>query len=154
PGERVAVDGVVIAGITACDQAAITGESLPIEKQPGDNVFAGTINTTGAIRVRVTKLAQESTLAKFIAFGETARAQKSQNQRSTDAFEGKYAIGVITFSALVAVVPWLFFGVEFGTSFYRAMTLLVVASPCALVISTPASTLSGLANAARHGILF
>jgi Cd2+/Zn2+-exporting ATPase len=154
PGERVAVDGVVVAGLSACDQAAITGESLPVEKRPGDSVFAGTINTTGAIRVRVTKLAQESTLAKIIGFVESAREQKSQTQRFTDAFEGKYAIGVIAFSALVAVVPWLFFGVEFGDSFYRAMTLLVVASPCALVISTPASTLSALANAARHGILF
>ncbi|HKG25980.1 MAG TPA: heavy metal translocating P-type ATPase [Thermomicrobiales bacterium] len=154
PGERVAVDGVVIGGETACDQSAITGESLPVEKRIGDNVFAGTINTTGAIQVRVTKLAQESTLAKIIAFVEEAREQKSRTQRFTDAFEGKYAIGVITVSALVAVVPWLFFDVRFEDSFYRAMTLLVVASPCALVISTPASTLSGLANAARHGILF
>jgi Cd2+/Zn2+-exporting ATPase len=154
PGERVAVDGVVVAGLSACDQSAITGESLPVEKHPGDSVFAGTINTTGAIRVRVTKLAQESTLAKIIGFVEEAREQKSRTQRFTDAFEGRYTIGVIVASALVAVVPWLFFDVEFGTSFYRAMTLLVVASPCALVISTPASTLSGLANAARHGILF
>lgn len=154
PGERVAVDGVVIAGETACDQAAITGESLPVEKRLGDNVFAGTINTTGAIQVRVAKLAQESTLAKIIGFVEEAREQKSRTQRFTDAFEGKYAVGVIAFSALVAVVPWLFFGTALGDAFYRAMTLLVVASPCALVISTPASTLSGLANAARHGILF
>jgi Cd2+/Zn2+-exporting ATPase len=154
PGERVAVDGVVIAGLSACDQGAITGESVPVEKHPGDNVFAGTINTTGALRVRVMKLAQESTLAKIIGFVEEAREQKSRTQRFTDAFEGKYAVGVIAFSVLVAVVPWAFFGVDFGSSFYRAMTLLVVASPCALVISTPASTLSGLANAARHGILF
>jgi Zn2+/Cd2+-exporting ATPase len=154
PGERIAIDGVVVAGLTACDQAAITGESLPVEKRPGDGVFAGTINTTGAIRVRVTKTAGESTLARIIAIVEEAREQKSRTQHFTDAFEGKYAVGVIVASALVAVVPWVFFGVEFGTSFYRAMTLLVVASPCALVISTPASTLSGLANAARHGILF
>ncbi len=154
PGERVAVDGVVIAGESACDQAAITGESLPVEKRIGDNVFAGTINTTGAIQVRVAKLAQESTLAKIIGFVEEAREQKSRTQRFTDAFEGRYAVGVIAFSALVAVVPWLFFGTAFEDAFYRAMTLLVVASPCALVISTPASTLSGLANAARHGILF
>jgi Cd2+/Zn2+-exporting ATPase len=154
PGERVAVDGVVVAGESACDQSAVTGESLPVAKRAGDEVFAGTINAAGAIRVRVTKLARESTLAKIIGFVEAAREQKSRTQRFTDAFEGRYAVGVMTVSALVAVVPWLFLGAAFGDALYRAMTLLVVASPCALVISTPAATLSGLANAARHGILF
>ncbi|GIW03793.1 MAG: hypothetical protein KatS3mg059_0413 [Thermomicrobiales bacterium] len=154
PGERIAVDGVVIAGASAVDQSAITGESLPVEKYPGDTVFAGTMNGTGAIQVRVTKLAQESTLARIVAFVQEAQEQKSRTQRFTDAFEGKYTIGVITASALVAIVPWALFGTDFGDAFYRAMTLLVVASPCALVISTPASTLAGLANAARNGILF
>jgi Cd2+/Zn2+-exporting ATPase len=154
PGERIAVDGVVIAGASAVDQSAITGESLPVEKYPGDMVFAGTMNGTGAIQVRVTKLAQESTLARIVAFVQEAQEQKSRTQRFTDAFEGKYTIGVITASALVAIVPWALFGADFGDAFYRAMTLLVVASPCALVISTPASTLAGLANAARNGILF
>ncbi|MER3438285.1 MAG: heavy metal translocating P-type ATPase, partial [Chloroflexota bacterium] len=154
PGERIAVDGVVIAGASAVDQSAITGESLPVEKYPGDMVFAGTMNGTGAIQVRVTKLAQESTLARIVAFVQEAQEQKSRTQRFTDAFEGKYTIGVITASALVAIVPWALFGAAFGDAFYRAMTLLVVASPCALVISTPASTLAGLANAARNGILF
>jgi len=154
PGERIAVDGTVISGESAVDQAAITGESLPVEKRPGDAVFAGTMNGTGAIQVRVTKLAQESTLARIVAFVQEAQEQKSRTQRFTDAFEGRYTIGVLVASTLVAIVPWVFFDTDFSDAFYRAMTLLVVASPCALVISTPASTLAGLANAARNGILF
>ncbi len=154
PGERVAVDGVVLSGETAIDQAAITGESVPVGKKPGDGVFAGTINGSGAIRVRVDRLPAESTLAQIVRFVEEAQDQKSRTQRFTDAFEGRYAVGVILAAAALAVVPPALFGADWGGSFYRAMTLLVVASPCALVISTPASTLSGLANAARHGILF
>lgn len=154
PGERVAVDGLVVEGTSEIDQAAITGESVPVRKKPGDTVYAATINQQGALTVEVTRLAQESVLAKIIAFVEQAREEKSQTQRFTDAFEGKYAIGVIAASTLVFLVPWLGFGRDLGDSFYRAMTLLVVASPCALVISTPASTLSALANAARNGILF
>ena len=154
PGERVAVDGTVVAGESAIDQSAITGESIPVGKAPGDRVFAGTINSWGAVTVRVGKLHRESTLARIVAIVETAQEQKSRTQRFTDAFEGRYAIGVMIAAGLLAVVPPLIFGQPFGPAFYRAMTLLVVASPCALVISTPASTLSGLANAARHGILF
>jgi Cd2+/Zn2+-exporting ATPase len=154
PGERVPVDGTVIEGISEIDQAAITGESVPVEKLPGDQVFAATINQRGALMVEVTRLAQESVLAKIIAFVEDARDQKSATQRFTDKFEGRYTIGVIVASALVFFVPWLLLDHEVGDAFYRAMTLLVVASPCALVISTPASTLSALANAARNGILF
>jgi Zn2+/Cd2+-exporting ATPase len=154
PGERVPVDGVVLSGTSAVDQAAITGESVPVGKAAGDGVFAGTINGHGALRVRVTRLAEESTLAKIIKIVEEARAQKSAAQRFTDAFEGRYAGGIILLATLVAVVPWLLFDQPFAAMFYRAMVLLVVASPCALVISTPASTLSALANAARQGILF
>src|SRR5215213_7466839 len=154
PGERVAVDGHVLAGETAIDQSAITGESLPVAKRVGDTCFAGTINSHGAIQVRVDRLHQESTLAKIVQFVEQAQAEKSATQRFTDRFEGAYAVGVIAFSTLVAVIPPLVFGHPWEPSIYRAITLLVVASPCALVISTPASTLSGLANAARNGILF
>jgi Cd2+/Zn2+-exporting ATPase len=154
PGERVAVDGCVLAGETAIDQSAITGESLPVAKRVGDTCFAGTINSHGAIQVRVDRLHQESTLAKIVQFVEQAQAEKSATQRFTDRFEGWYAVGVIAFSTLVGVIPPLVFGQEWEPSIYRAITLLVVASPCALVISTPASTLSGLANAARNGILF
>ena len=154
PGERVAVDGCVIAGETAIDQSAITGESIPVNKGVGDNCFAGTINSYGAIHLRVDRLHQESTLAKIVQFVEQAQAEKSQTQRFTDRFEGWYAVGVIAFSTLVGIVPPLLFAQPWEASIYRAITLLVVASPCALVISTPASTLSGLANAARNGILF
>ncbi len=154
PGERIAVDGVVTSGASTCDQAAITGESLPVGKRPGDPVFAGTINGTGALEVRVTRLATESTLAKIVAFVEEAQAAKSKTQRFTDAFEGKYAVAVIGAAAVAAVAPPLVAGVAWGDAFYRAMTLLVVASPCALVISTPAATLSALASAARGGVLF
>jgi Zn2+/Cd2+-exporting ATPase len=154
PGERVAVDGRVLAGETEIDQSAITGESLPVAKRVGDTCFAGTINTHGAIQVRVDRLHQESTLAKIVQFVEQAQAEKSETQRFTDRFEGWYAVGVIAFSTLVGVIPPLVFGQGWEPSVYRGITLLVVASPCALVISTPASTLSGLANAARNGILF
>ncbi len=154
PGERVAVDGAVLAGDTAIDQSAITGESVPVNKGVGDAVFAGTINGYGAIRVRVDRLSRESTLAKIVQFVEQAQAEKSETQRFTDRFEGWYAVGVILFSIVVGVVPPLLLGEAWEPSIYRAITLLVVASPCALVISTPASTLSALANAARNGILF
>ncbi|MGI8475343.1 MAG: HAD-IC family P-type ATPase, partial [Thermomicrobiales bacterium] len=154
PGERVPVDGVVVTGESEVDQAAITGESVPVGKRAGNPVFAATMNVGGALEVRVTKLATESMLAKIIGFVEEAREQKSATQNFTDRFEGRYAVGVIVASALVALVPWLVFGWNAGDAFYRAMALLVVASPCALVISTPASTLSALANAARNGILF
>src|SRR5215213_9988696 len=154
PGERVAVDGCVLAGETAIDQSAITGESIPVAKRVGDTCFAGTINSHGAIQVRVDRLHQESTLARIVQFVEQAQAEKSATQRFTDRFEGWYAVGVIAFSTLVGVIPPLVLGQGWEPSIYRAITLLVVASPCALVISTPASTLSGLANAARNGILF
>src|SRR5215213_5163192 len=154
PGERVAVDGCVLAGETAIDQSAITGESIPVDKRVGDTCFAGTINSYGAIQVRVDRLHQESTLARIVQFVEQAQAEKSATQRFTDRFEGWYAVGVIAFSTLVGVIPPLVLGQGWEPSIYRAITLLVVASPCALVISTPASTLSGLANAARNGILF
>lgn len=155
PSERIPADARVISGESSVDQSPITGESIPVGKLPGDNVFAGTINGHGLLRLSVERVAHESTLAKIIRVVEEARGQKSATQRFTDRFEGAYAIGVIGISALTFLLPMLLFGTgEFHTWFYRAMTLLVVASPCALVISTPASILSALANGARQGILF
>jgi Cd2+/Zn2+-exporting ATPase len=154
PGDRIPVDGVVASGSSAVNQAPITGESIPVDKTVGDDVFAGTINGTGALYIRMTRPAQESTLAKIITIVEQAQAEKSAAQRFTDRFEGWYAGGIIAFAALVWLVPVIFLGQDISASFYRAMVLLVVASPCALVISTPAATLSALANAARSGILF
>jgi len=152
PGEKIPADAQIVSGTSAVDQAAITGESIPVEKVIGDDVFAGTINGHGALEARVTKLSTETTLARIVKLVEEAREQKSKLERFADAFEGKYAISVILFSVGVWIVPMLF-GVSFGSAFYRAMTLLVVMSPCALVISTPAATLSALANAARRGVL-
>ncbi len=154
PGERVAADGTVVAGHSAIDEATITGESLPVDKVIGATVYAGTINTTGVLRVRVTAAAGDSTLARIVRVVERAQADKSRTQRFADAFEGRYAVGVIAVSAAFAVVPPTVVGVDWGDAFYRAMTLLVVASPCALVISTPAAILSALANGARRGMLF
>jgi Zn2+/Cd2+-exporting ATPase len=153
PGERIAADGDVMSGSSAIDQSPITGESMPVGKEPGEPVFAGTINGLGALEVRVSRLAHESTLAKIIKVVQEAQSQKSATQRFTDRFEGRYAFGVIAGSALYLALLTFLGGFEFSDAFYRSMILLVVASPCALVISTPASTLSGLANGARQGVL-
>ena len=154
PGERIPIDGIVLTGESSVDQAAITGESVPVHKRPGDQIFAGTMNTTGAMEAGVTRVADESTLARIVKIVDDARDQKSATQRFTDRFEGRYTIAVIVGSILAFLGFWQIGDMTQGDAFYRAITLLVVASPCALVISTPASTLSGLANAARNGILF
>ena len=154
PGERIAVDGQVVNGESAVDQAAITGESVPVDLRPGDPVYAGTMNTTGALEVVVTRLQSESTLARIVRIVDDAREQKSRTQRFTDRFEGRYTILVIVGSIVAYFAFWQLGDMSREDAFYRAITLLVVASPCALVISTPASTLSGLANAARNGVLF
>ncbi len=152
PGERIPVDARVVEGQSAVDQAAITGESIPVERSVGDELFAGTINGNGALRAEVTKLATDSTIARIVKLVSDAREDQSDLQEFAEGFEGKYAVFVIIFSALVTVVP-MFLGADRSDAFYRGMTLLVVMSPCALVISTPAATLSALANAARKGIL-
>jgi Zn2+/Cd2+-exporting ATPase len=154
PGERLAADGVVDSGRSEVDQAAITGESAPVVKQPGDEVFAGTINGGGALVVRVTREAGETMLARIVRLVEEAREQRAPAQHFIDRFAHPYTLGVVLATTLVAAVPVLFFDVAWGDAFYRAMTLLVVASPCALVISTPSAILSAIANGARHGVLF
>jgi len=154
PGERLPVDGVVRVGQSAVDQSTITGESVPVDVGPEKQVFASTVNLTGALEVEVTRLASESTLARIIKLVEEAHEQKAPTQRFLDEFEQKYALGVIAATLLALVIPVLVLGQPFEQSFYRAMTLLVVASPCALVISVPAAILSAIANAARRGILF
>ncbi len=154
PGERIPADGTVAEGESAVDQSPITGESMPVEKRRGNPVFAGTINGSGALTVRVTKLAEESTLSKIIQLVAEAQSEQAPTQRFIDNFGDRYALAVIAGAILTATIPPLALGWSFDTAFYRAMTLLVVASPCALVISTPASILSAIANAARSGILF
>jgi Cd2+/Zn2+-exporting ATPase len=154
PGESIAVDGVVVEGLSSVNQASITGESLPVDKKMGDPVFAGTLNEHGGLEIRTTKPATESTLAKLIELVEKAQGQKAASQRFLERAEKFYAVGVIFFTATLIVVPVYLLGHPFASSFYRAMTVMVVASPCALVISTPASILSAIAAAARRGVLF
>jgi Cd2+/Zn2+-exporting ATPase len=153
PGERLPADGVVVEGASAVDQSPLTGEPVPVAKRPGDHVFAGTVNGEGGLEVRVTRLAADSTLARIIRLVEEAQGQKARLQRWIDTFEQRYALAVIVTALLLGTVP-LLLGQPLGPTVYRAMILLVVASPCALVISTPASILSAIANAARRGILF
>jgi Cd2+/Zn2+-exporting ATPase len=154
PGERIALDGVVVDGRSSIDQSSITGESMPVGKEVGDSVFAGTINKNGSLEIRVTKLAKDSTLAKLIQMVEEAHSEKAETQRFIDTAEQYYAIGVIVLTALVAIVPMVFWQEAFSDAFYRAMTVMVAASPCAIVISTPATVLSAIGNGARRGILF
>jgi Cd2+/Zn2+-exporting ATPase len=154
PGERIAADGVVRSGRSDVDQAAITGESVPVTKSVGDEVFAGTIAQGGSLVVDVTRRADETMLARIVRLVEEAQEERAPAQHFIDRFAHPYTIGVVLATALVAVIPPWLFGVAWNDAFYRAMTLLVVASPCALVISTPSAILSGIANGARHGILF
>jgi Cd2+/Zn2+-exporting ATPase len=155
PGAQVPADGLVIKGESAVNEASITGESMPVEKRPGARAFAGTLNGQGALDVRVTTAVQDSTLARIVAVVREAREQKAQSQDFTDRVIGQYyAYAVVGITLLALVVPLLFLGWDLPTTLYRAMTLMVVASPCALVISIPAALLSALASAARGGVLF
>jgi Cd2+/Zn2+-exporting ATPase len=155
PGAHVPADGQVVKGESAVNEASITGESMPVEKRLGARVFAGTLNGQGALDVRVTTAVQDSTLARIVAVVREAREQKAQSQDFTDRVIGQYyAYTVVGITLLALAVPLLFLGWDLPTTLYRAMTLMVVASPCALVISIPAALLSALASAARGGVLF
>ncbi|UFH49636.1 heavy metal translocating P-type ATPase [Pseudomonas sp. KNUC1026] len=153
PGERLALDGEVTSGHSSIDQAPITGESLPVEKNPGDRVFAGTINQAGSLEFRVTALAKDSTLSRIIHAVEQAQGARAPTQRFVDNFSRFYTPAVFGLALLIAVLPPLVMGGGWFDWLYRALVLLVVACPCALVISTPVSIVSALAAAARHGIL-
>ena len=153
PGEKIPLDGVVVSGTSPVNQAPITGESLPVEKTRGDEVFAGTINGYGALDIRVTHLRQDTTLARIIALVEMAQAQRAPSQAFVERFARYYTPAVIALADLVAIVPPFVLGQPFGTWFYRALVLLVISCPCALVISTPVSVVSAIATAARRGVL-
>lgn len=153
PGGRIPLDGVVVDGQSSIDQASITGESMPVSKGPKDPVYAGTINGTGWLEVRASKKASDSTLDKIIQLVAEAQNQRAPTQRFIDRFSQYYTPLILLGVALAIAIPWAL-GQDFDAVFYRAMVLLVVASPCALVISTPASILPAIANAARHGVLF
>ncbi|ABL01274.1 heavy metal translocating P-type ATPase [Pelobacter propionicus] len=153
PGERIALDGVVIEGNSTVDQAPITGESLPVDKSPGEPVFAGTINQAGSFQFRVTALATNSTLSRIIHAVEAAQGSRAPTQRFVDQFARIYTPAVFAVALAVAVIPPLAFGGVWLEWVYKALVMLVIACPCALVISTPVTIVSGLAAAARRGIL-
>jgi len=154
PGDALPADGTVVDGQSAVNQAAITGESVPVDVTRGDSVFAGTLNQQGSLDIRVEKAAAESALAQVIRVVEEAQSQKAATQRAIERFGEIYAPIVLVLAALGIVVPMLIWHLPFPTAFYRGMVLLVAASPCALIISTPAAALSAIANGARRGILF
>ncbi len=153
PGERVAFDGVVTKGSSSINQAPVTGESIPVDKEPGSQVFAGTINENGELEFRVTAAAANSTLARIIHAVEEAQGTRAPTQRFVDRFAAVYTPAVFAMALAVAVLPPLLLDWEWLTAIYKALVLLVIACPCALVISTPVSVVSGLAAAARRGIL-
>ena len=153
PGEKIPVDGRVLEGTSHVNQAPVTGESLPAEKTAGDEVFAGTINGRGALDVEVTRLRRDSTLARIIHLVERAQAERAPSQAFVDTFARIYTPIVLAVAVLVALVPPLALGGSWDDWFYRALVLLVISCPCALVISTPVSVVSGLAAAARKGVL-
>ncbi len=153
PGEKFALDGIVRDGVSDVNQAPITGESMPVEKTAGDEVFAGSINGHGALTVTVTRRRNDTTLARIIHLVESAQGQRAPVQQFIDWFAAWYTPAVIVLAALVCVVPVVAGGQPFDVWLYRALVMLVVACPCALVISTPVSIVSALAGAARHGVL-
>ena len=159
PGERIAMDGQILKGASAVNQAPITGESVPVEKQTGSAVFAGSINGEGVLEVQVTQLADDNTISRIIKMVEDAQERKAPAERFVDQFAKYYTPIVVVLAALVALVPPVLFGAPFWQTsidqgwLYRALELLVVACPCALVISTPVSIISAISNAARNGVL-
>ena len=153
PGERLPADGEVVEGESAVDQAAITGESTPVDKAPGDTVFAGTLNAQGLLVARVESEPGDTTLAKIGRLVAEAQERRAPSERWVDAFARVYTPVVIAAAVLVAAVPPLAFGVEFSEAFYSALALLIIACPCALVLSTPVSIVSALGRASAAGVL-
>ncbi|WP_200530753.1 cation-translocating P-type ATPase [Halorubrum sp. LN27] len=168
PGEKVPLDGTVLEGESAVDESPITGESVPVDKAPGDEAFAGAINETGYLEIEVTSTAGDSTLARIIELVQGAQAEKTETERFVDRFAGYYTPVVVALAILTAAVPPLViaepiavdvagygfvFAADWGTWFVRGLTLLVIACPCAFVISTPVSVVSGITSAAKNGVL-
>ncbi len=154
PGERIPSDGKILKGQTTLDEAAITGESIPVTKGFNDDVFAGTVNLNGSITVEITKPNSETLFQKIIQLVQSAQSEKSPSQLFIEKFEGTYVKLVLVFVGLMMFMPHFLFGWSWTETFYRAMVLLVVASPCALVASIMPATLSAISNGAKHGILF
>ncbi|MEN6328280.1 MAG: heavy metal translocating P-type ATPase [Syntrophomonas sp.] len=153
PGEKIPMDGIVAEGFSSVDQAAITGESIPVDKAYGDEVFAGTINQCGALEINVTRLAKDNTIARLIAMVDEAQGKRAESQEFIDRFAIYYTPAVISCAILVAIIPTLFLHQSFHKWVYEALAMLLVACPCALVVSTPVSIVTAIGNAAKNGIL-
>ena len=153
PGDKIPLDGIVINGISTVNQSAITGESLPVIKKEGNNVFAGTINEEGYLEVKVTKTSDETVISKIIELVKASQQKKSKTEAFIDKFSNYYTPGVLGLAVLVATIPPFIFGLNFDTWFYRALVLLVVSCPCALAISTPVSMVSGITAGTKNGVL-
>ncbi len=152
PGERIGADGQVVTGTSDVDQASITGESMPADKQPGDEVFAGTLNGTGALRVRVTRPAAETVIARIVAMVEQASATKARTQLFIEKVEQRYSVAMVAATVALFAIP-LALGQDLQDSLLRAMTFMIVASPCAIVLATMPPLLAAIATAGRHGVL-
>ncbi|WP_101296919.1 heavy metal translocating P-type ATPase [Halegenticoccus soli] len=153
PGEKIPLDGRVVEGESAVDESPITGESVPVDKTPGDEAYAGAINEEGYLEVEVTSLASDSTLARIIEMVRGAQSKRTETERFVDRFAGYYTPTVVVLAILTAVVPPFALGWPWRTWFVRGLTLLVIACPCAFVISTPVSVVSGITSAAKNGVL-
>jgi heavy metal translocating P-type ATPase len=152
PGERIGGDGIVVEGASDVDQATITGEPLPVDKYAGDEVFAGTVNGSGALRVRVTRPASDTVIARIVAMVAEASASKARLQLFIERIEQRYSLAMVTATVGLLTIP-LLFGAELQPTLLRAMTFMIVASPCAVVLATMPPLLSAIANAGRHGVL-